>query len=653
MKYLVIPFILVFSVNISFSQNFDFGKVSKEELQEKFHPSDSSVEAAVLYKNEYIHYQYLKSEGFVQQREVHERIKIYNKEGLDWATKKVYLYYGNAGSSEKLINLKAVTYNLEDGKVVKTKLTKDGKFKEDYNEYTKISSFTMPNVKEGSVIEYRYRITSPFTGIDDVIFQYNIPINKFDLKISTPEYYIYNKQLNLNSSYMPRLTESRKNVNTPFAYVENVITSNEENIPALRKEAFSGNINNYRSKLALELTALLNNLKQVEKSFSSDWEDVTRTIYKSTNFGEQLRKSNFFQDDLAGILGPDDNDFVKATKVLEFVKSKVKWNGNYGKFAQNGIRKAYKESEGNVADINLLIVAMLRSQDIDANPVLVSTKDNGIPLFPTREGFNYVICMVKSGNDRMLLDGTEKYGSVNVLPFRALNWQGRLIERDGTSQWVDLSAPAKSEESTMLNISIDEELNTTGKVKKNYTSYLALQYRRKHNDLNLEGKIKSHESNKDGIEIMEYDYQNEDNHLKPARVSYDFELSDAVDEIGNKLYFNPLFFFASDESPFKLDERQYPIDFVIPMKDKYTINIMLPEGYSVESLPKSEAFTFNNGQSNFKYIIKQSGKFLRLSFNFDINFPMISASEYKSFKDFYDKYIEKQAEQVVLSKTQP
>ena len=80
---------------------------------------------------------------------------------------------------------------------------------------------------------------------------------------------------------------------------------------------------------------------------------------------------------------------------------------------------------------------------------------------------------------------------------------------------------------------------------------------------------------------------------------------------------------------------------------------MIPEGYNIESLPNREAFTFNNGQSNFKYIIKQSGRFLRLSFNFDINFPVINSADYKEFKNFYSKYIEKQSEQVVLSKAQP
>ncbi len=39
---------------------------------------------------------YVKDTGFMQEREVHQRVKIYNKEGYEWATKKIYLYKGGS-----------------------------------------------------------------------------------------------------------------------------------------------------------------------------------------------------------------------------------------------------------------------------------------------------------------------------------------------------------------------------------------------------------------------------------------------------------------------------------------------------------------------------------------------------------------------------
>ncbi|WP_400074764.1 hypothetical protein [Winogradskyella sp. R77965] len=649
MKYFLLIITLVLSCNISNSQNYDFGKISKAELQEKFHPKDSSASAAILYRNESISFFYTSQEGFMQQREVHERIKIYNKDGFDWATKKEYLYQGS-GNKEVLNGLKGVSYNLVDGKMEKVKLKSDGKFVEDYNEFTKISSFTLPNVKEGTVIEYKYKIQSPGISIDDIIFQYSIPVNKLDVKIATPEYYIYSKQPNHAASYMPKINETSKNISNPFDYKVNIININEQNIPALRAEAYSGNINNYRSKMALELSAVLNADKIIEKSFSNTWEEVSKTIYESSNFGGQLDKFSFYKDDLETLLAGVTDDFEKASLVENLVKSKVKWNGRYGKYAQNGIRNAYKVGEGNVADINLMVVSMLRSQGVNASPILVSTRNNGIPLFPTHDGFNYVVCSVQKGNEYLLIDATEKYSANNVLPQRVLNWQGRLIEDKNVSQWFSMMPSKKSVEKSMLNVKIHDDFTLSGKVSKQLTDYVAYSYRDKYATMTQEDHIKSLEKDKGDIEISELNFENGKEITKPIKIAYEYELSDGVDEIGDKLYFSPLLFLATKENPFKLEERQYPIDFVIPFIDSYLVNIMLPDGYNIESLPTSEALVFMDGSIKFSYIIKQNGKYLQLKVDLDINNPMVLAKDYKNFKAFFSKIVEKQGEQVILTK---
>jgi len=649
MKYLLLTITLVLGCSTINSQNYDFGKVSKTELEEKYHPKDSSASAAILYRNESISFFFISGKGFVQQREIHERVKVYNKDGFDWATKKEYLYQGT-GNKEVLNGIKAFSYNLVDGKVVKDKLKKDGEFEEKYNEFTKIKSFTLPNVKEGTVIEYKYKISSPRISIDDIVFQYSVPVNKIDVKIATPEYYIYNKQPNLRASYMPKISETSVNRSNPFDYMVNIININEENIPALKKEAYSGNINNYRSKMSLELTAVLNGNKLLEKSYSSTWEEVSKTIYKSSNFGGQLDKFNFYKEDLKTLLAGVENDFEKAALVERLVKSKVKWNGRYGKYAQKGIRSAYKEGEGNVGDINLMLISMLRSQGVNANPVLVSTRDNGIPLFPTHDGFNYVVCSVEKEDKFLIIDATEEYSGNNILPQRVLNWQGRLIKDGSVSRWISMQPNKKSVETTTVNLKINDDFTATGKVSNQFTDYLAYFYRDKYVGLTTEDHIKALEKDKGDIEIGELTFENTKDINKPVKVNYEYELSDGLDEVGDKLYFSPLFFLATKENPFKLEERQYPIDFVIPYKDKYTVNIMLPEGYVVEFLPKSEALVFENSNIKFTYVIRQSGKYLMIKAELDINNPLVQAKDYKYFKAFFSKIIEKQAEQVVLTK---
>ena len=156
MKNLVKAIILLFASQIMFSQNYDFGKVSKEELEEEFNPLDSSASATYLYSNRKTRFEYRETQGFELVTDIHERIKVYNQESFDYATKAVNLYK-QGSAEEKFSNLKAYTFNLIDGKVEEIKLKKDGIFKEEVSKYYNRTKFTMPNIKEGCVIEYKYR----------------------------------------------------------------------------------------------------------------------------------------------------------------------------------------------------------------------------------------------------------------------------------------------------------------------------------------------------------------------------------------------------------------------------------------------------------------------------------------------------------------
>ncbi len=671
MKNLSLTIVAILYLNLTYSQNYDFGKVSKEELQEKYYPTDSSASAAILYRSENISFTFSQNDGFTQQKEIEMRIKIYDKEGFDWANKKVYLYKGDRGNNERIKGLKGTTYNIENGKVSKDKLKNDGIFKEEASEFYEVTSFTLPNVKAGSVLEYKYTISSPLVRLDDIELQYGIPIKKIDVEVSTPQFYRYNVRLNPKAFYLPSytttkrdkiLTTTRKVENGSYVgsgvsrsksetrYFENVVTLTEENIPSLKAESYSGNINNYKAKISLEYEARLNLDGIVEKSFASSWDGVAKNIYESNSFGGQMEKFSFYKDDLNTITQGIDDDFQKAFLVERLVKSKVKWNGNYGKYAQKGIRSAYKDGEGNVADINLMVTSMLRSLGVNANPVLISTRNNGVPLFPTREGFNYVICVVQSGDSYLLIDATERFSGNNVLPERVLNWQGRVISDNGTSRWINIKPNKKSTESTMLNVSLKDDFSANGKVRKSYSSYLAMSYRDKYTSLSKDDHIKSIESNKDGIEISELSFENDKDLSKPVKITYDYELSDGIDEVGDKLYFSPLLFLATKENPFKLEERIYPIDFVLPYQDKFLVNIMLPEGYKAESLPKSEAMAFKDGDAKFEYILEENDKFLQLKMKLEVNNPLVQPNDYKDFKAFFGKIVEKQAEQIVLTK---
>ena len=662
---LVILLIVVAKTN---AQNFELGKVSIAELQEKSHPKDSSAVAAILFEKGKNSYEFSESKGFVMTTEVKVRIKIYKKEGYDWANKSLRYYIG-AGVAEKLSIADAVTYNLVDGKIEKTKLKSDGTFDEMVNKYWGQKKITMPSVKEGSVIEYSYVYkTESLSSPRDWYFQRRIPVNYSEYKSNIPEYFTYNT--NLRGFYNPktvvekvmnsftlnskeRITEGRA-VTTAFSsekveYLETRTTYVSENLPAINEEVFVNNSENYTSSIVQELS-MTKYPNQPPTFYSTDWASVVKTIYNYDDFGSELDKTGYFEDNLkvllTGLTTPED----KIEAILKHVKATVKWNDYYGYSCNEGVRKAYKDKSGNVAEINLMLTAMLRYAGLNANPVLVSTRSNGIAMFPNRTAFNYVIAAVENGASYTLLDATDQYSTPNVLPFRALNWSGRLIRKDGSSTEIDLMPSKVSNDITTMFYSIDEKGQVQGKLRRQYDAHQALLFRNSFKNSKEETYIEKLENENNKIEIQSYARTNENDLNLPLIESLSFTGTNFSEIIGGKIYIKPLLSFAGSQNPFKQENRLYPVDFGFPFMDKYSVNIAIPEGYTVERIPESINLVFENEIGSFKCLSSVTGNSIQIMVINQINMPIVAAEFYSTLKDYFQKLTDKQNEKIVLRK---
>jgi len=669
MNKLILIVLLLSGVTSLNAQNFKFGKVSKEELQEQFNPADPSANATVLYSNEKVSYKYSVDKGFIVSREIHKRIKIYTKAGAEWANHSVELYDKSRTWEEEISGLKAFTFNYENGKVVKSKLTKAGVFEEKKNEYWKYIKYTMPNIKPGSVVEYKYIVDSPFPSrLNDVYLQQEIPIKRFDFKIEIPEYYKFKMHHNIKSSLNPKLETVVKHRKLTISwrgkpgqssmmdkqeetieYKANLITYNGNNIPAIHEESFISNLNDYKSKLSFELRSTEGFNGKIT-NYATNWDSVTEKIYKSEGFGGQLTKHNYFEKDIDALILPLTTKGDKVYAIYNFVKSKVKWNEFIGVYTLNGVKKAYKEGIGNVADINLMLTAMLRYAGVDANPVLVSTKDNGVPLYPTRQGFNYVICGVEVDNEVALLDASGKNTTVNIVPKKVLNWQGRIIREHGSSAWVNLFPKKNSASTTMVSATLNKDLIFTGKVRNQQTDYYAYDYRNKYAGVGNESLVKALSKDKGEIEITNLSVKNDRALGKPTQQSYDFTYQDGTEEIGTDVYVSPMLFLAEEDNVFNNETRQYPIDLKFPRTNKNIINIKIPEGYRIKSIPESVKLIMSDGLGEYSFLVKQNGNTVQVSEMFIINFPIVPVSYYSDLKETYKKLIEKNAEKIVLEK---
>ncbi|CAM1367957.1 conserved exported hypothetical protein [Tenacibaculum sediminilitoris] len=665
MKKALLILALIFAYNLN-AQEIKFGKVSKEELKEKLYPLDSTADAAYLNLTRKTYYTFSEKRGFEIVNEIHERIKIYTKEGFENATRSIIYYKPDSGSKDKINSVKGYTFTLENGKIERQKLSKSSIFDEKLSKYKSLKKITFPNIKEGAVIDLEYKITSPYTHvIDEIDYQFGIPVKSFYCSIEIPEYYTFTKKQKgyflipvKTSTKSKSITSFKKYSNSQNLRVEvgssrvdyknNVDVYEAENIPALKDtEPYISNIENYRGGIEYEL-ASTKFPNSTMKFYSSSWEDVSKQIYKSPNFGSELEKTGYFENDIDPLINSAANNYEKVASIFHFVKEKVKWNNYYGKYVEKGVKRAYKEGTGNIAEINLMLTSMLRYAGLNAYPVLVSTRANGTPLSPTLSGFNYVITMVKfSDNKYILLDASEPYSLPNILPTRALNWNGRVVAENGGSTWVKLAPSKHATVDNILMAKVTEDLTVEGFVRTKFFNHKALKFRKKNNNVEEEALKTNFEEN-NNIEIENFKISNIQDLGTPVNRDVKFSSEDLIEEVNNKIYIEPLLFLTERENPFKINDRKFPVDFASPLKYKNSISIQIPTDYKVESLPETLAIGLPEKLGLFKYQISQVGNKIKVLSVLQFNKSVIIPEYYSALKDFYSKVVEKQTEKIVL-----
>ncbi|MGA8853368.1 MAG: transglutaminase, partial [Christiangramia sp.] len=408
------------------------------------------------------------------------------------------------------------------------------------------------------------------------------------------------------------------------------------------------NLNTYAAFLDWELqyTKFPNS---TVKNYSETWEGVTKSIYSDIGIENELNRDNFYNDELDEIIAGLSDPMMKAEKIFNYVKQTVKWNDYLGFFPDNGTKKAFKEGSGNTGDINLLLISMLKYANLKAYPILLSTPSNGVPLFPTRDGFNYIIAGLEIDGNIVLLDATDPMTGIGELPKRARNWQGRLIKEKGESAWVNLMPNYLSENSIKMNYKFDGS-KIVGWNRNDYSRLFAKDFRTEHGDSEVKNNIEKRIQGISGIEISDYKAENKNKLGSEITESFEFELSSAAESIGDKIYFQPLLFEALSENPFKSEERIYPVFFDFPEIKSYTINIMIPDGYKIVSLPESLALRLGEDDGEFKFIINGNGNVIRLISNVTLKKTAYLAEEYKFLKKFYANIIKKHSEAIVLEK---
>jgi hypothetical protein len=673
---IVVLFLCIFSLSNGQFIEPKFGKVESSDLLMTSYDKDTTAAALMLFNNGNSYFTLNNDHEFQFIYERHCMIKIFKRSAFPLAKGSIKLYKSGQ-RKEELRGLKGFTYNMVDGKVIKTKLDNDKIYTATAKNYL-IVNFAFPQVKEGSIIEFEYSIESDFLyNFRGWNFQYSYPAQWSQYIYEIPEYFtyresskgyfksdIYKKTPGTASYIIP--AETSVNFSANNVAVANVSTEASKTIrattvktimafkdvPAFIPEPNIDCDENYIQSIEFELSSI-QYPQQPVKNYTQSWESVNKQMIEDEDFGILLKKSGFLKDTVEAVCNNKTSEIDKAISIYNWVQSRMKWNGDYSLWAFDGLKKPFSDRIGSSSEINLLLTAMLQTAEIKANPVLFSTRDNGtaISIYPTISKYNSVLTTADIGGKTYLLDAISKYCPFGILPDNDINGNGRVVNTEA-GDWSNLDAAGKYTESRSYNLEISPEGKITGTITGSYDGYAGVYYRNAmSSEKTSDDYIRKMQENQKGLTITSYSISERYNNYKPLIDSLVVEITDHAEIIGDMILFNPLLFERIVTNKYTLEDRQYPVNYNFPITGLYTFNYKLPAGYQVESLPKSITLKLPDNSISVSCNLQNIGNTIMVVYRITINKILFLPDEYKNLKELYDEIVKKHSEQVILKKS--
>ncbi|WP_350292896.1 DUF3857 domain-containing protein [uncultured Croceitalea sp.] len=652
MRNIVVLLVLSFCTSLLAQKEagIQFGSYNQYEEGLKVFQQDTTAAAVYLYEYGDNYFEVRNNRVWLITK-YHARIKILKKEGFDQASVAIP-YYHNDRNTEKVLHVKAITHNNE----LKTRVEKESIFDvKDSNRWSS-KKFTFPKVSIGSILEYAYEIQSPFYyNLNGWNFQSNIPKIYTEYNARIPGNWLYNRtltgelKLDINQSSVTRNCFSVPDQDI-HADCED-LTYIMKNVPAFNdSEEFMLSSKNYKSRLEFEL-AEYNSFYGAKEKYTKSWNDVDKEFRLDKDIGRQLRKKNFFEKNVPDSLFIGSDILTKAKNIYSFVQNHFVWNGEYGVWKDNKVKDAFDNRNGNAAEINITLINLLNSADIKTDMMLIGTRQRGLPKKnnPVMADFNYIIVKTKINGQDYLLDATDKTTPFGMLPYRCLNYYGRVMDFKAKSYWHEINAEKDNKVIIRTSALLDMESGSIKGVFNTINSgYYAINKRKSlANVSNQEYLEKIENDYLSDFFITSYELKESLSNKKKVIEKFNFEIENFLQD--GDIYLNPFFIKFFNNNPFTSAKRNYPIDFGYIRNNNYSLSLKIPEGYRVKSLPEAKNLALPENSGLLRFECKEQGdKVLNVYFDFKINATQYNSEAYEFIKLFFEEAVLAQTKSYIV-----
>lgn len=632
------------------SSPIKLGSISKEDLEMTTYEPDTSAAALVLCDFGKITVEELSSEYKCRYYR-HRRVKILKESGFDYANVKLSYYSEN--KRQQMGRIKANIFS-PDGTVYS--LSKKDFFEEE-NKYVTTVKFAFPNVQVGSVIEYEYTVLhDQILELPEWYFQENIPVRWNELQFGFDSKFAYTYLFEGNPGM-------EKRVEGDITYLEGESGQMElkdkrflmKNSVAMKREPYITTMNDYKARIRFQLDSYVDGYG-VKQQILSSWEEIVKDLENEPFYGDQYLRKRFvkpineaLQPRLVGV----NSDIEKVQVIYDFLAENMVWTGYYGRFASGTLTETWEKKQGSSADINFMMIALLRQNGIDAYPMLTSTREHGkmYENYPMLSQFNHTMVWAMVDGKARILDVPMKTRPLELPTMSALNNRGVVI-KSPEAVWVDIPA-SMGTDAFIYEVSLNENGILTGTLDTKYDGYNARPERSAYVD-NKDGqhwKERLNNFSETKVEIVET--QNYENVGQPFKEKIGLTVPDAATVAGDFIYFSPIIYSNFKENSLKLEKRFFPVDMAHPIQEQIVMRLTIPEGYAIEELPQVTNLALPNNAGKFRYAVsKKDDQTIQLVANFKLNQYQFDPIEYAGLRELFDLVAEKYGEQIVLKRSE-
>ncbi len=622
--------------------------------------ADSGVAAVVL--SDYGRTSFVQEgSGFQVRFERTRRVKILREAGLDEATIKLQLYHRDNGY-ENLVSLSGAAWNVEGGKLQRTETKNSAGTTVRLSDYVNERRLTLAGARVGSVVEIGYVTQSDFIfTLPTWQFEIeDIPVRRSELLVEIPQLFDYAVEL---LSYYPFALEeqSLKPYQAMSVNGQQIKATHlhwvMRDVPAFRTERFITTPNDYMAHAQFQLRAA-SMPGSGYRAYTTTWDKASGELLLHSRFGGILGAVGELAKPLRALRESEPDQAVRAQAVVELVRGAIAWNGVSSIYAAGQLAEALRQHKGNSADINLLLVSSLRTAGINADPVILSTRDHGaVPdMLPLLDRFNFVLAAVQLPGqpEPLLLDATTPLAPPGMLPERCLGTRGRLIARYESSQrWLPIAATQKYTSFLSGTVTPDGRGGTTATLRLALTGYAAQRARRRAAELTPEQMVSRYYTPAPGAQLTQRTVTQPTDATQP--VTLEIGVSEPAEPgaaLPALVLVNLKSYGGLTENPFNAPERRFSVDLGSPIVETIMLEVAVPAGYAIESVPAALNTRTPDGHVRAQYLCTPApdGRSVQVSSTLSLARASFAPEEYDALRTVYGRLVAKHAEMLVLKK---